>query len=554
MLPERFGPFVLLKKLGAGGMGDAHLARPAEEDPALPPIVVVKRLHSELASSDRAVRRFQHEAAIATSIESPHLARVYSAGQVGETLYIAMEYINGWPLSRVLMSLREEGRQISIPSAVDLVSDALRGIWALHSAKDERGSPLAAVHRDVSPKNLMLGEDGRVRVIDLGLGKSRLQDWHTRTGSVMGTPGYMAPEQVLAGAVDHRTDLYALGIVLFEVLTLEPYIAWGPVAAVLKESLRPRFRPPSSLRDDVPVALDRICQRALALEPGERFESASDFLRALTEARNTKAAREPARTLVNELLLAELTQSRVEAYALLASTPSAEEEAEPLAPTLVFARRSPGINERPTVQPAAEIANTLPLESSVLPRPLASPPSRSLGALKASGALAALVAALFVGMRIERASQQPPIQVPVEQERAIAVEPTARGAPSAAPASAKPLPASASPLPPSAPAPRPTPRPTREPRATASASPGSPEPSAQPPAPRAPRSPLDRREDEAVDRWLQRVNEALSSKIVQTPEQQRALEDAQVALSRLRPSEDPAILEQKLKAIIARLE
>ena len=547
MLPERFGPFVLLKKLGAGGMGDAHLARPAEDEHALPPIVVVKRLHSELAASDKAVRRFQHEAAIATSIESPHIARVYSAGQVGETLYIAMEYINGWPLSRVLMNLREEGRQISIPSAIDLVSDALRGIWALHSAKDERGSPLAAVHRDVSPKNLMLGEDGRVRVIDLGLGKSRLQDWHTRTGSVMGTPGYMAPEQVLAGAVDHRTDLYALGIVLFEVLTLEPYISWGPVAAVLKESLRPRFRAPSTLRSDVPVALDRICQRALALEPGERFESASDFLRALTEARNTKAARVPARTLVSELLLAELTQSRVEAYALLASTPSASEEPEPLAPTLVFARRSPGVHELPTVQPAAEIAATLPLEASVLPRPLAAPASRSLGVLKVSSALAALAAALFVGMRIERASApRAAVEVPVAAEQTVAVEPTARAAPQASAAPPASAPPSTSPLPS-----RPAPRPAREPRATASASPAEPEPSREAPAPR---SPLDRRADEPVDRWLQRVNETLSSRIVQTPEQQRALVDAQVALSRLRPSEDPVALEKKLKAIIAQVE
>ena len=527
MLPERFGPFILLKRLGSGGMGDAHLARPIDADTLL----VVKRIHPELAEHEKQVRRFQHEAMIATTIESPHVARVYSAGKVGATLYIAMEYIAGWPLSTIIPNQRADGRRIPIAAAIDLVSDALRGIRALHMAKDERGSPLAAVHRDVSPKNLMLGEDGRVRVIDLGLGKSRLQDWRTRTGAVMGTPGYMAPEQVMAREVDHRADLYALGLVLFEVLTLDPYIAPGSLAMMLKASASPQFRPPSSLRPQISAALDEVLKRALATDPRERFDSADAFLAALDAVKGDDPGRAPAKTLVNEPLFTELSRSRAEVEGLLASAADVDPEVV-LQPTVVFARRAPD-----RVSTVPDVANTLPTDSSTLSRRAAKPIAPGIFT---GGAIAlALAVGIIIGRRTPAAETSPP---PAQ------VEPTRGPIASSAPVGAvAPEPAPVAPIDP------PKPAPTVKPRA--SAAPPAPEPVADAPhSPPPARSALARAENEPVDSWLFRLTEVTRTRRDQSKQNEPALEDVLVRLSRLSSKQDPATLEMELNNIARALE
>ncbi|MBI4815833.1 MAG: protein kinase [Deltaproteobacteria bacterium] len=276
-----FGFYVLLRSLGSGGMGEVSLAKPLAENCGIPTPVVVKRLHSELATHEHFVRRFEHEAKIAAAISHSNVAKVYDAGRVDDTLYLTMQYIEGWSVAKVLEHLNARQQHVSIRSIADVVIGVLRGTGSLHNAKDEQGVSLAIVHRDICPKNVMLDHNREPCLIDFGLGKSKYQDWKTRTGTVMGTPGYMAPEQVLAEQVDHRTDLYACGIILWELLALRPYIDRGPLSEMLRKSALPEPRPLSAIRPGTSAELEAVALKALAREAPDRFNSAEEFIEAL---------------------------------------------------------------------------------------------------------------------------------------------------------------------------------------------------------------------------------------------------------------------------------
>ncbi|MBI4820918.1 MAG: serine/threonine protein kinase [Deltaproteobacteria bacterium] len=341
-MSERLGRYVLLEALGRGSMGEVWLVRPEPPSHGFSQRAVLKRLFPELAADPSFVRRFEHEAAVAGRIDSPFVAKLFEAGQAGQTLYLVHEYVEGWTLSRVLNELRKSSEPHSIASSVQFTLELLEGLEALHSASDGRGRLLETVHRDLSPNNIMVGEDGRPKIIDLGLGKSRIQTWRTQTGAVMGSPGYMAPEQAVGRRVDQRADLYSVGVVLFELLTLQPYIERGPVAAMLLRSAQPAFRAPSTLRADVPRSLDELLRRALALSADDRFRSASDFAAALGGARTQAESSAPILSLIGPLLSSEAERTRIEVTRLAELTAVAErrdtasaDPAEP-EPTRIF--------------------------------------------------------------------------------------------------------------------------------------------------------------------------------------------------------------------------
>lgn len=436
--PQSFGAYALLKPLGQGAMGDVHLARPFNARRGIPTPVVIKRLHGELASNEDFVRRFEHEANVAVSVDSPHVAKVYDVGQVGETLYIAMEYVAGWPLSKFLESVIESGRHAPISAIADLIAGALSGLDALHTARDlKTGQPLGVIHRDISPKNLMVGEDGQMRLIDLGLGKSNLQDWKTRTGMVMGSVGYMPPEQVTADRVDQRADLYAIGVVLWELLSLRNYIKRGPLPLMLQASVQPVYEPPSLHRPDAPKALDKLLEKALAYDPANRFQSAREFLDALRAIVPERRSSGGMASLIDDLFARVLPERKSEVSALLAlPLPEAEDGPEqdrtvvfvhapniaPLtpedfapAPQIVpIAGTSPHARPRHDLRPPMPMPMPEPHPSyaSALP-PSAIPPARSgvsLGTL-----LIAVTSALLLGAAgtwLMTHAESPPVDVP----------------------------------------------------------------------------------------------------------------------------------------------
>jgi len=337
-LPMPFGAYALMKALGQGAMGDVHLARPYNARRGIPTPVVIKRLHGELASNPDFVRRFKHEAEIAVSVDSPHVAKVYDVGAVGETLYITMEHVHGWPLSKFIEAVIASGRHASIGAIVDMVAGGLEGLYALHTAKDIRtGKPLGVVHRDISPKNLMVGEDGKMRLIDLGLGKSNVQDWKTRTGVVMGSVGYMPPEQVTADKVDQRADIYAMAAVLFELLALRHYIPRGPIPVMLRNSVAPTFEPPSRFRPDVPHGLDEVIRKSLSHNAEDRHQTAADFLADMRAVVPDKRSAGNMASLIAELFAAQLPERKAEFSRLLSMPlPDVDEDGPEPEPTVTY--------------------------------------------------------------------------------------------------------------------------------------------------------------------------------------------------------------------------
>lgn len=379
-LPSAFGDYLLLEKLGQGATAEVFLARPRDAALALPAPLVIKRLHAAHAREERFVQRFRHEAEIAVQVDSAHVARVYDVGAVGEALYFAMEHVAGFTLATLIARARERRIAIEPRAALELIAQALAGLNALHTLKNENtGEPLRFAHRDLAPKNLMLGHDGRVRVIDLGLGRSEAREWRTRAGAVMGSLGYMSPEQATGKPVDHRTDLYTLGLVLFELLAGRPLISGTGERELMQASLKPELPSLAALRGDVPMELDAILRKALHKKPEDRFQTAAAFTAAID------------RTF-------EPTVREGAVEALLASLGTGAEAPTPQIPTIdtaipepskvestVYARQIPPAQTAPTqvARPRAQLA-----KRSRAPRALIA------GALLMVGALLGVVARL----------------------------------------------------------------------------------------------------------------------------------------------------------------
>jgi hypothetical protein len=306
MTPIQFGAYLLVERLGGGATGDTFLALSNGE------LRVIKRLHAELAREEEFVQRFEHEAVVAQGLASARVARVFEHGRVGDVLFIAMEYVAGWTVARIMKELVRTGAVASPEACVAVMADVLQGLAVLHAAKDAAGRSIALVHRDVAPQNLIVGTDHRARLIDLGLGKSRLGAWRTRTGRVMGSPGSMAPEQALAEPTDHRADLYSAAVVFHDLLTLEPLIPRGPVHQMLAAAANPIRRPLREARPDAPASLEPILEKALALDPARRYQSAEELLRALTEAVPVVRRELAIGSLITHMMSSELEATRAD--------------------------------------------------------------------------------------------------------------------------------------------------------------------------------------------------------------------------------------------------
>ena len=403
----RFGPFRLLKKLGAGGMGDVHLALP-DDDPEGAP-VVVKRLLSKHLKDPVQLKRFSHEAKVAELIDSPHVAKVRGSGVVGRVPYMVVDYVPGMALDEVVKTQRKLGAPMPVEEVVRVIRGGLEGLAAIHGAQDPASQHLSLIHRDLAPKNMILDEDRSLHIIDLGIGKSRLQDWRTADGAMVGSPGYMAPEQVDGAAVDARTDLYCMGLVLFELLTLERYIPLLDLRAVLLTSLDPPKRVASAVREDVPGWLDDVIARALQVEPVGRFESAAAFDAALARG---AAPRPPTRqTQLDAQLRTVVQMQRDLASRLSAGVDPNSTVVYPQPVDAGFGGTASGLSGPQTLpeRPMTAVAAVGPASEAELPRPN----RRSRWPLV--GAVLLAVSVVVVGAAVARfgGGEEPPALEPV---------------------------------------------------------------------------------------------------------------------------------------------
>ena len=270
------GRYRIIGRIGSGGMADVYQA----DDTHLGREVALKVLHRRFAQDEEFVERFRREASAAAGLQHPNVVGVYDRGSHDGTWYIAMERLRG----RTLKQLVNEEAPLDQRRAIDLVSQILVAAGFAH----RRGE----VHRDYKPHNVIVGDDDSVKVTDFGIARAGASEM-TETGSIMGTAQYLSPEQAQGQRVDARSDLYSIGIILFELLTSRvPFSGESAVSIALKHVSEPA---PSvaSLRSDVHPALDAIVARALVKDPGGRFQSAEEFVLALDEARRAIASGKP---------------------------------------------------------------------------------------------------------------------------------------------------------------------------------------------------------------------------------------------------------------------
>lgn len=274
--PRRIGRYTVLADLARGGM--AHLMV-AQRDGS-PEICVLKELLGELRAHEIAGKRFVREAQLASYLDHPNIARVLDAGMEDDTFCIATEFIAGSNVEDLMRQAAMQGRILPYELSLAVVLGALRGLEYAHDAVDPSGRPLELIHRDLSPRNLMLSFDGELKIIDFGVARGSVDDFRTAPGMIVGTLRYVSPEQAVAEPLDRRSDLYALGVVLYELLTGRPLVPEGSPIAVLNDVLHRRVRPASVINPHLPLGLDGVLALALAKDREQRFPSA----RAMREA------------------------------------------------------------------------------------------------------------------------------------------------------------------------------------------------------------------------------------------------------------------------------
>ncbi|HUJ85763.1 MAG TPA: serine/threonine-protein kinase [Burkholderiales bacterium] len=261
-LPERIGRFRVLGELGRGAMGVVYRA----EDPMLNRTVAIKTI---LMSSDPALRteyeaRFRQEAKAAGGLNHPNLITIYDVGREEDMAYMAMELLEGVELRDMMKSGRLE-----LPFVLEILAQVADGLAFAH----ERG----VVHRDVKPGNIMVVGGRRAKVMDFGVARMHASDIQTQVGAVLGSPKYMSPEQVAGSPIDGRSDVFSLGVILYELAAGAPPFAAPDVAQYMLQIAGATPTPPSVLNPELPQMLDLIVARALEKDPARRYQSAADF-------------------------------------------------------------------------------------------------------------------------------------------------------------------------------------------------------------------------------------------------------------------------------------
>src|SRR3989442_11956542 len=266
------GRYRIIRKLGSGGMADVYLA----EDQELGRRVAIKILNERHAGDEQFVERFRREAKNAASLSHPNIVSIYDRGEAEGTYYIAMEYLEGRTLKELILTRG--------PAPIGVAIDYTRQILGALSFAHRNG----IVHRDIKPHNVVVGPDGRLKVTDFGIARSGASQM-TEAGSIIGTAQYLSPEQARGAPVDQRSDLYSIGIVLYEMLTGSvPFTGDTPLEIAMKH-LSATPEPPSEKRPEVPHELDSIVLRALAKIPDDRYQSAEEMDADLARAARGQA-------------------------------------------------------------------------------------------------------------------------------------------------------------------------------------------------------------------------------------------------------------------------
>jgi ABC-type branched-subunit amino acid transport system substrate-binding protein len=284
---EPFGKYVLVRKLAEGGMAEIFLAKQTGVEAGVEGFernVVIKRMLPHISRQKRFVNMFLDEARLASRLQHANIIPIFEVGLFDDRYYICMEWLPGADLAWILQRAHERNVKLPVDVALRIIIAAARGLHHAHEFCGEEGKSLNIVHRDVSPSNLYVGYEGQVKVLDFGIAKAETRITSTQTGTVKGKTHYMAPEQSQAAPVDRRSDIYALGVTLYETLTVWPPFLRDSEQATLDAVMKNEYRPPRQRRAEIPNLVERACMKAMKLDPAERYATCAELADDLAAA------------------------------------------------------------------------------------------------------------------------------------------------------------------------------------------------------------------------------------------------------------------------------
>ena len=279
-LPRPFGPYTLLRRLASGGMAEVYLARTAGAA-GFEKLVAIKRIHPHHAADAGFGSMLLDEAKLSVALSHRNIVQTLDLGCVDGAYVLVMEHVEGYDAHHVLDTLRRAGRLLPVDLAAHVIAEVCRGLDYAHGHRDEQGEPAGIVHRDVSPQNVLLSFAGEVKIADFGIAKANSRQSDPESGVIKGKYFYMSPEQAWAEPLDHRSDIFSAGVVLWELLVGERLHERSHIQSLLDAVRRAEVPAPSSRRDEVPEELDAIVARATATNPARRYADAGAMADAL---------------------------------------------------------------------------------------------------------------------------------------------------------------------------------------------------------------------------------------------------------------------------------
>lgn len=275
-LPLRFGKYLLLERMHVGGVAEVFLAKALGVE-GFERLVAVKKILAAMAADEDFISQFQDEARISIQLSHANIVHLIEFGRHDEAFYLAMEYLSGRDLRHVMDLYAQRGESMPVPQAVFIASKICDGLDYAHRRKDARGQDLDIIHRGISPQNILVSYEGEVKIIDFGMAKAANRSQKTQAGILKGKAGYMSPEQVRGEPMDRRSDIFAVGVLLYEALAGRKLFIADSDFATMENVAKAEVPPLRDLNPYVPDALETVLIRALAREPAERYEWASDL-------------------------------------------------------------------------------------------------------------------------------------------------------------------------------------------------------------------------------------------------------------------------------------
>ena len=271
---------MLLDRLAVGGMAEIFLAR-QEGLEGFEKTVVIKRIRPHLSKQKSFVQMFLDEARLAAQLNHPNIVQIHELGQVDDSYFIAMEYVFGRDMARIIPKAEKLGIAFPAVYALKIASSVCEGLHYAHQRTDAWGNPLHIVHRDVTPENVFVSFEGTVKILDFGIAKARGQTGETMTGEIKGKLSYMSPEQALGKPLDCRSDIFSLGVALYEWLTGFRLFTGDSEVAVLRSISEGKIYGPSYFKPDIPPEVEAVVMRALEKDRDKRYPSAWEMQRDL---------------------------------------------------------------------------------------------------------------------------------------------------------------------------------------------------------------------------------------------------------------------------------